>query len=131
MFGVLLRLILVLNLNLVVDDVVEKLMAVEPSPPVKKLIILEEGLIVGLSNNSQYVNAFPFLNAVKKLTNALRGGCGKCGTAAKERASIMQSAKQAIVALSVDKKRELKRLLNTEKIQIKYRTGQKVVTHQF
>lgn len=106
-------------------------MAVQPSLPVKKLVILEEGLIVGLSNNAQYVTAFPFLNAVKKLTNARRGGCGKCGTAAKERSTIMQSAKQAIIALGSDKKKELKRLLNTEKIQIKYRAGQKVVTHQF
>ena len=106
-------------------------MAVEPSPPIKKLTILEEGLIVGLSNNSQYLNAFPFLNAVRRLTNARRGGCGKCGTAAKERGQIMQSAKQAIVALSEDKKRELKRMLNTEKIQVKYRAGQKIVTHQF
>ena len=106
-------------------------MAVEPSPPVRKLVILEEGLIVGLSNNIQYVKAFPFLNAVKKLTNARRGGCGKCGVAAKERSSIMQSTKQAVVALSSDKKKELKRLLNAEKIQIKYRTGQKIVTHQF
>ena len=83
------------------------------------------------ANNTQYVNAFPFLNTVQKLTNARRGGCGKCGTASKQRAQVLQSAKHAIVALSEDKKRELKRLLNTEKIQIKYRSGQKIVTHQF
>jgi sulfur relay (sulfurtransferase) complex TusBCD TusD component (DsrE family) len=106
-------------------------MPVEPTPPTRKLVILEEGLLIGLSNNNQYLNAFPFLNAVRKLTNARRGGCGKCGTAAKERGQIMQSAKQAVIALSEDKKREFKRMLNAEKIQIKYRAGQKIVTHQF
>tara|TARA_R110002020_G_scaffold16515_1_gene58239 strand:- start:353 stop:673 length:321 start_codon:yes stop_codon:yes gene_type:complete len=106
-------------------------MAVQPTPPVKKLVILEEGLIIGLSNNTQYVKAFPFLLTVQKLTNARRGGCGKCGTAAKERGRVLQGAKQAIVALGSDKKKELKRLLNAEKIQIKYRAGKKIVTHQF
>jgi hypothetical protein len=106
-------------------------MAVKPSPPIKKLVILEEGLIIGLSNNTQYVKAFPFLLTVQKLTNARRGGCGKCGAASKERAQVLQGAKHAIVGLGEDKKRELKRLLNTEKIQIKYRSGQKIVTHQF
>jgi|TARA_R110000824_G_scaffold347671_1_gene534414 hypothetical protein len=109
----------------------EKLMAVQPTPPIKKLVILEEGLIIGLSNNAQYVKAFPFLHTVQKLTNARRGGCGKCGTASKQRAQVLQSAKHAIVALGADKKKELKRLLNTEKVQIKYRSGQKIVTHQF
>ena len=106
-------------------------MAVQPSPPIKKLVILEEGLIIGLSNNAQYVKAFPFLQVVQKLTNARTGGCGKCGTASRDRGKVLQSAKQAITALSNDKKSELKRLLNTEKIQIKYRTGQKIVTHEF
>lgn len=127
MCGVRLLLIQIPNQN----NSVEKLMAVQPTPPIKKLVILEEGLIIGLSNNTQYVKAFPFLHTVQKLTNARRGGCGKCGTASKQRAQVLQSAKHAIVALGEDKKRELKRLLNTEKIQIKYRSGQKIVTHQF
>jgi len=106
-------------------------MAVEPSPPLRKLVILEEGMIIGLSNNQQFVSAFPFLSPLKKLTSARTGGCGKCGTAAKQRGQLVQSAKMAIIGLGGDKKKQMKRLLNAEKIQIRYRAGDDIKTHEF
>ena len=40
-------------------------MAVEPTSPLRKLVILEEGMIIGLANNSQFLSAFPFLSPLK------------------------------------------------------------------
>lgn len=106
-------------------------MAVEPASPLRKLVILEEGMIIGLANNSSFITAFPFLSPLKKLTSARAGGCGKCGTAAKQRGQLMQSAKMAIIGLGADKKKQMKRLLNAEKIQIRYRAGEDVKVHEF
>ena len=106
-------------------------MAVEPSVPLRKLVIMEEGMIIGLANNQQFVNAFPFLAPLKRLTKARAGGCGKCSSAAKQRSQLMQSAKMAIVGLGGDKKNQLKQLMNAEKIQVKYRSGKEIKTHEF
>lgn len=106
-------------------------MAVEPTSPLRKLVILEEGMIIGLANNNQFLTAFPFLSPLKKLTTARAGGCGKCGTAAKQRGQLMQSAKMAIIGLGGDKKKQLKRLLNAEKVQIRYRSGDEVKVNEF
>ena len=43
----------------------------------------------------------------------------------------MQSAKMAIIGLGGDKKKQMKRLLNAEKIQIRYRAGDDIKTHEF
>ena len=106
-------------------------MTVEPSVPLRKLVILEEGMLVGLANNHQFLSAFPFLSPLKQLTTARAGGCGKCSTAAKQRSSLMQSAKMAIVGLGNDKKKQMKRLMNAEKIQVKYRAGSGIKTYEF
>lgn len=106
-------------------------MAVEPTPPLRKLVILEEGMIIGLANNQQFLSAFPFLTPLKKLTTARAGGCGKCGTAAKQRGQLMQSAKMAIIGLGPDKKKQMKRLLNAETVQVRYRSGDEVRSHEF
>jgi len=106
-------------------------MAVEPTSPLRKLVILEEGMIIGLANNSQFLSAFPFLSPLKQLTTARAGGCGKCGTAAKQRGQLVQSAKMAIIGLGGDKKRQMKRLLNAEKVQIRYRAGEDVKSYEF
>ena len=106
-------------------------MAVEPSAPLRKLVIIEDSMIIGLSNNHQIVSAFPFLSPLKKLTSARRGGCGKCGSGAKQRAKLLQSAKMAIIGLSADKKQQMKKLMNAGKIQVKYRSSTGITTHEF
>jgi len=106
-------------------------MAVEPSVPLRKLVIIEDSMIVGLSNNHQIVSAFPFLSPLKRLTSARKSGCGKCGSGNKQRAKLLQSAKMAIVGLNADKKQQMKKLMNAAKIQIKYKTSNGIVTHEF
>jgi len=106
-------------------------MAVEPSVPVRKLVIMEDGMIIGLSNNHQFVTAFPFLAPLKKLTKARVGGCGKCNSAAKQRVQLLNSAKMAIIGLGQDKKDQMKKLMNANKIQVKYLAGKEVKTHEF
>lgn len=106
-------------------------MAVEPSVPLRKLVIMEDGMLIGLANNQQFLSAFPFLTALKKLTTARAGGCGKCSSAAKQRTQLMQSAKMAIVGLGQDKKKQMKRMMNAETIQVKYRSGSGIKSHEF
>lgn len=106
-------------------------MAVEPSVPVRKLVIMEDGMIIGLSNNHQFVTAFPFLSPLTKLTKAKAGGCGKCNSAAKQRVQLLNSAKMAIIGLSQDKKDQMKKLMNADKIQVKYRSGKEIKMYEF
>ena len=106
-------------------------MAVQPNVPKRRVVILEEGMLIGLSNNQQFLNSFPFLQPLRKLTNARSGGCGKCGTAAKDRSRIVSQAKMALVSLPQGQKDQLKELLNAEKIQVKYKSGSKIVTQEF
>jgi hypothetical protein len=106
-------------------------MAVQPSAPKRRVVILEEGMLVGLSNNQQFLNSFPFLKPLRKLSNARSGGCGKCGTAARDRSQIVTQAKMALISLPQGQKDQLKTLLNAEKIQVKYKSGDRIVTQEF
>ena len=106
-------------------------MAVESSVPVRKLVIMEDSMIIGLANNRQFITTFPFLSTLTKLTKARAGGCGKCSSAAKQRIQLLNSAKMAIIGLGQDKKDQMKKLMNAAKIQVKYRSGKEVKTHEF
>jgi hypothetical protein len=106
-------------------------MAVEPSVPVRKLVIVEDSMLIGLSNNHQFVAAFPFLSPLTKLTKARAGGCGKCNSAAKRRIQLVNAAKMAIIGLDQSKKNQMKKLMNADKIQVKYRSGKEIKTHEF
>ncbi len=106
-------------------------MAVQPSTPQRRVVILEEGMLIGLSNNQQFLNSFPFLKPLRKLSNARSGGCGKCGSAAKDRGRVVTQAKMAMISLPQSQKDQLKKLLNAEKIQIKYKSGDRIVTQEF
>ena len=106
-------------------------MAVEPSVPVRKLVIIEDGMLIGLSNNHQFVKAFPFLAPLATLTKARAGGCGKCNSAAKRRIQLVNAAKMAVIGLDQSKKDQMKKLMNADRIQVKYRAGKEVKTHEF
>lgn len=110
-------------------------MATKPSPPVKKLVVLEEATLIGLANQQTFLKEFPFLNLLKSLASATtRGSCNTCGAnraRSQQRASTVLTAKQTIAGMGDDQKRKLKRLLNTEKVRVTFKQGAKIVQQTF
>lgn len=106
-------------------------MSVIASPPIKKLVVIEDGILVTMANSPQFLTEFPFLKSLATY-RAPAGGCGSCGGKNNgQKAVVFTAAKQAIAGMGDDKKRTLKRLLNTELVRITYRNGEKVIQHNF
>jgi hypothetical protein len=80
--------------------------------------VLEERVLIGLTNNPTIVREFPFITALKPLIR--RAGCGRCGNNNRQKATSVQPVKQAIANLSPDRKLRLKTILNVEKVKMYY-----------
>jgi len=108
------------------------MMAVKPAPAVKKLVVLEEGVLISLANQPNFLKHFPFLKALKGMSSTKTSAC--CGAAKKAndaRVKKLQQAKQTIGGMADDRKRLLKKLLNTKKARVSYKNGKKIVNHTF
>ena len=111
-------------------------MPVQPTAPVKKLVVLEEGTLLGIASNEVFLKEFPFLRDLRKIAErrARKGGCGGCSNgrgSTSQRSQVITAAKQAIVGMGDDKKRRLKQLHNTKQLRITYRSGSKVIQYTF
>ena len=107
-------------------------MAVQPLPPQKKLVVIEESLIISMANDKRFTKEFPFLSSLATYNGANGGGCGGCGKgSSSDRAVALTSAKQTLAGMGDNKKRKLKELLNAKQIRITYRMGSKTVQHTF
>lgn len=92
----------------------------------RKLVVIEEGVLMVMSNSPTFVKEFPFLATVAAQARAKqkkRGGCGSCGRK-KDQAVLYGSAKKALAGMDSTKKRRLKELLNAERVRIVYRSGE-------
>jgi hypothetical protein len=109
-------------------------MAVKPAPPIKKIVVIEEALLISMANNQKFLKHFKFLGRLKRLNPAQRGGCSSCGGGPRkvpQNQTLIQSAKQNIVGMGSGQKRVLKKLLNTKQIRITIKTGKQIKQHTF
>jgi hypothetical protein len=107
-------------------------MATKPSPPIKKLVVIEDATIIGFANQPQILKQFPFLRSLKGA--GMPTGCASCSKGRKQAQrtqTLLASAKSSLVGMGDDKKRALKRLLNTEKVRITLKQGKRIVQHTF
>lgn len=88
----------------------------------RKLVVIEEGTLVGMATNPAITKEFPFLaNIGRQARSKTKASCGTCGRRSAERAAIYTAAKQAIAGMSSDKKRRLKELLNTKSARVVFK----------
>lgn len=87
-------------------------------------VVLEDSTILSLLGNYAAAQAIPCFANKKNLFSGGGGGCGSCARkrAAKQREELAK-IKACLVALSGEKKAELKQLLNTQQIKIVYTTS--------
>lgn len=105
-------------------------MSTKISPPIRKLAVIEEGVLVSMANNQAFLTEFPFLKALANY--GVAASCNTCNnTANTQKATAFTSAKTVIANMGEDKKRKMKELLNAEKVRLMYKVGSKVVQHTF
>lgn len=97
-------------------------MADAPAQPQRKLVVIEDGLLLSMASNATFVAAFPFLAALQnpQVRAGTRGGCGSCGGKNNARNSALLAAKANLANMDVDSKRRLKEMLNTQQVRIIY-----------
>jgi len=106
----------------------------KPSPRTRKLVILEDGTLASLAHNKQFLREFPFLKALQPYTTGRPSGCGSCGANAKygrERTAAFSRAKQSLANMGDPKRRKLKALLNADKVRVTYKSGKRIIQHNF
>lgn len=93
------------------------------TPPLKrKMVVIEEGTLTSMALNATIVKEFPFLAPIAKLASKARGGgCGTCGTAARERAATFQKVKQTLAGMDTERKRKLKDMMNAASMRLLYK----------
>ena len=75
-----------------------------------KLLTIEESTLVSMAGNPNMVKEFPFLSGLNSTPAAAKaGGCGRCGQKASRRISVVNSVKQSLIAMGVEKKQRLKK----------------------
>lgn len=105
-------------------------MAIQSTPPIRKLVVLEEGLLLSMAKNPRYLKEFPFLKPLAQYAPT-GGGCGGCRGANAQRSSLVNAAKQSVVSMGDDRKKLLKQLLNTHKIRLRLQQGRRSVEYTF
>ena len=107
-------------------------MAVKATAAVRKLVVIEESLLVSMAQNQKFTKEFPFLKGLARYA-ASKGGCGGCGAnrSNSTKATVYTQAKQTIAGMGDVKKRALKKLLNAAKVRITYKQGARIVQHTF
>ena len=92
-----------------------------PPPPVipRAIVYLEEGVLVSMAANEKFREAFPFLKQINLARSTQKTSC--CGRKTAVDQQTFDMAKQQIASLDSERKRQLKQLLNAEKVQVVYR----------
>lgn len=108
-------------------------MAVRPVAAVKKLVIIEEGLLTSMASNANFLKEFPCLKPIQGVQSAPRGGCGSCGgrRAGTERSAVYTQVKQNLASMGDDKRRLLKQMLNANQVRLTYKSGSRIIMHTF
>lgn len=96
-----------------------------------KLLIIEESTLVSLAGNPTIVKEFPFLSGLNSTPAVAKSSCGRCNQQASRRVSAVNGVKQSLIALGAEKKQQLKKLLNAEKVKIRVANNGRITEYTF
>ncbi len=95
---------------------------------IKKMAVVEMGLLMNMARSPQHVATFPFLAQLQDVMKGTEAGkCQSCGAAAKARMGAINSVKAAMASMSPEQVQAMKTLLNTQKIRVRYTNGARSV----
>jgi hypothetical protein len=95
-----------------------------------KLLILEESVLVAMAGNPIFLKEFPFLSGLK-LSEKTKSSCGRCNRSSSRRLNSINGIKSSLIAMGVEKKQRLKKMLNAEKVRIRVANGGRVTEYTF
>jgi DNA-binding transcriptional regulator GbsR (MarR family) len=95
----------------------------------RPVVTLDDSAILSLLNDADIAAKIPCLTNKRDVFNAKSGTCGMCAQKRQERQrKEMATIKTCIAGMSAEKKAELKRALNAEKVRIVYTSISQQVT---
>lgn len=95
----------------------------------RPLAILDDSAIMALLNDATIAAKIPCLTNKRDIFNVKSGGCGMCVKKRQEKQrKEMAAIKTCIAGMSPEKKAELKRALDAEKVRIVYTSISQQVT---
>jgi hypothetical protein len=85
----------------------------------REIVVIEDSTIAAMVNDEKFTSAIPCLFNQKAALAVSNTGCGACARRrlAEQRAALA-GIKSCLIALSSEKKEELKRLLGTKQITV-------------
>lgn len=87
----------------------------------RKLVVLDDSVIISLINDPKYATAIPCLFNKREMFALRSVGCNACAQKRKERQRAeMAQIKSCLAGMSPEKKNELRKLLDTEQIRVVY-----------
>ena len=97
---------------------------------VNKLLVIEHSVLAAMAGNPDFLREFPFLSMVNNPISR-KSGCNACSRASAGRVVALNNVKSALLAMGVEKKQRLKKMLNAEKIRMRIATSGRVTEHTF
>jgi hypothetical protein len=87
--------------------------------PPRSQMTVADGVLLSMASNPMFRKQFPFLNSLHQQGRRPQRSCGSCGRK-KTEADLYSRAKEALAHLPPAKQQQLKALLNTEKIRVRW-----------
>ena len=106
----------------------------KPLPPVRRVVPMEESMLLSMAKSPQFVVEFPFLQRLATYVVASGPGCTTCGTASAksiQKQADLDTAKLALFNMPDERKLKLKTMLNADKISVLLRIGANMVDKLF
>lgn len=94
----------------------------------RRMVVIENGLLASMAVNPNYLSQFPFLGG---LSSPGKSGCGSCGGANAAREVAFAAAKSALANMSQEKKDQLRKMLDADKLRVVYMDGNQKVMKTF
>lgn len=85
----------------------------------QKLLVLDDTVLLSISNRGDVTSAYPIFQLLKNAT-AGKGKCGPCSRKAAQRGNVFGQVKAAIATLTDADKIKLKELLDTTHLRLRY-----------
>jgi hypothetical protein len=96
-----------------------------------KLLLIDESVLRAMAGNPTFLKEFTFLAGLNVVTPQGKSSCGGCARKAAMRINKANAIKSSLVAMGVEKKQRLKKMLNAEKVRIKVSQSGRVTEYTF
>lgn len=87
----------------------------------RQIAVLDDSTILGMLADPKFSETIPCFYNKKEIFKAPAGGCGSCAQKRQERQrKEMSLIKSCLASMSIEKKNELRKLVDAEKVRVVY-----------